>query len=629
MTLAPQSTDIVDPLPTTGRSRRLLPRFAVAFALGLVAVLVVGVGALYAYDQQYTGRILPGVRVGAIDVSGLTAEAAAARLHEAYDQVATGRVVLVSGDKEIALPFSRARRVADVDAMVAKAVSVGRAGNAVERAIANARTAFRGVVIAPQVRYDPDSLARWVTALAAAQHSAPNDATISATKTGYKVTPSVTGRRADPASVIATLTEQLARFDAPAEIRVQLPFADLAPAVTTEEATAAAEAAERMAADVRIVEGKESWTIPAATIRSLITFRQTAEGGFEPVVNSAKLEKALAPVAKGVARSARSASFKVSGNKVVGVIPSASGRALDTKATAAKVAAVLAARAGGGPTSQVVASLTTTEPTLTTAEATAAAPRMRAISSHTTWFPISERNFWGANIWIPALDVDGTVVAPGEVFDFWKAVGPITRERGYGDGGAIINGKTEPQGALAGGICTTSTTLFNAALKAGYEMGARRNHYYYIDRYPTGLDATVFKSSSGSVQTMSWTNDTEYPVLIRGYKIRNGNIGYVKFVLYSVPTGRRVVISPPTIKNVRPATDTVVYTSTLAPGARKRIESPVAGRDVWRTVTVYQGNQIIYQTTYYSHYSRVTGVTLVGKASAAPSDSAGSLSPSP
>ena len=238
---------------------------------------------------------------------------------------------------------------------------------------------------------------------------------------------------------------------------------------------------------------------------------------------------------------------------------------------------------------------------------------MTKISSWTTYFPISERNHFGANIWIPAMDIDGTVVAPGEKFDFWNAVGPITRARGYGDGGAIINGKTEPQGALAGGICSNSTTLFNAVLRAGFEMGARRNHYYFIDRYPAGLDATVFKSGSGSVQTMSWTNDTDYPVLIRGYKIKSGSKGYVRYDIYSVPNGRKVVISNPTIKNVRQATDTVQYTSSLAPGASKRIEYPVDGKDVWRTVTVYQGGKIIHQKTYYSHYSRITGVTLVGR----------------
>ena len=209
---------------------------------------------------------------------------------------------------------------------------------------------------------------------------------------------------------------------------------------------------------------------------------------------------------------------------------------------------------------------------------------MRKISTWTTYFQVYERNNFGANIWIPALTIDGYVVGPREKFDFWDAVGPVSRAKGYGLGGAIINGRTEPQGALAGGICSCSTTLFNAALRAGYDMGARRNHYYYIDRYPIGLDATVFKSGSGSTQTVSWTNDTDYPVLIRGYKIRSGSRGYVRFDLYSVPTGRKVSIGAPVIRNIRRASDTVQYTSSLAPGSSKRIEFPVDGKQVWRTV---------------------------------------------
>jgi hypothetical protein len=133
------------------------------------------------------------------------------------------------------------------------------------------------------------------------------------------------------------------------------------------------------------------------------------------------------------------------------------------------------------------------------------------------------------------------------------------------------------------------------------------------NRYPLGLDAIVFKSGSGSIQTMSWTNDTPYPVLMRGYKIRANGLGYVRFVIYSIPNGRKVVISNPIIKNVRPAFHTVVYTSTLAPGVRERVEFPVDGKDVWRTVTVYQNGKVIHSTTYYSHYSRVTGLTLIGR----------------
>jgi vancomycin resistance protein YoaR len=617
MTTVLEPTVAADPALPLARTRRLLPRFVLAFLLGLVAVLAIGVGALYAYDQQYQGRILPGVHVGAVNLGGLTSNEASALLHGRYDALADGTAVLVAGTTEIPLPFSRARRGPDIDAMVDKALSVGRAGNAVERVIADARTAFRGVEIAPQVRYDQDSLTRWVNALAAAQHLSPDDATITRTKAGYTITPSVTGHRADPTSALATLTAQMASLDAPAEIRVDLPLVELRPSITTDEATAAVAAANRIAADVRIVDGDESWTISAATIRTWITFVRGTDGSFGPVVSDAKIEKALAPIAKAVARTARNAGFTMTGTKVTGVIPAVNGRALDLTATAAKVAELLASRAAGGPTATVAAVLGVATPALTTDQAKAAAPKMREISRWTTYFFITERNHFGANIWIPALDIDGTVVGPGETFDFWNAVGPVTRERGYGAGGAIINGKTEPQGALAGGICSCSTTLFNAALRAGFEMGARRNHFYYIDRYPLGLDATVFKSSSGSTQTMSWTNDTPYPVLIRGYKIRADGRGYVRFVLYSVPNGRRVVIANPIVKNVRPATDTIVYTSTLAPGVAERVEYPVDGKDVWRTVTVYEGSTVIHKTTYYSHYSRITGVTMIGKSAPA------------
>ena len=138
-------------------------------------------------------------------------------------------------------------------------------------------------------------------------------------------------------------------------------------------------------------------------------------------------------------------------------------------------------------------------------------------------------------------------------------------------------------------------------------MGSRRNHYYYIDRYPMGLDATVFISGGGSKQSMVWTNDTKYPVLIRGINSRSGGTGYMTFVLYSVPNKRKVVIGKPVVKNVRRATDTVQYTKSKPKGYAERIETPHDGMDVWRTVTVYEGGKVLRKKTYYSHYGVVTG----------------------
>jgi vancomycin resistance protein YoaR len=593
--------------------RRTWLRFAVAFLVGLVAAMAIGAGALYAFDRHYTDRIVPGVRIGGVDVSGLTPAEARTTLNSAFASFSTGRAVLSNGDRQLPIAYADVDRRPDVDAMVSDALAVGRSGQPIERMLSNARTAIHGVDLPPRVTFDKARLTGYIETFAAMIGIDPTDASVAASKDGFAVVEGVEGRVADKLGPTDQLTATLSRTDAPSDLAVPVQLASVEPGITTAEAATAKAAADRIALDVKLVDGDESWTIAAATVRSWITFETGAGGTHQPVVDETRIDAALAVVGKSVARSTKNASFVVSGGKITGVTASRNGRKLDAVVTHGRIATLLATRASGGPDATVEPALIVTNPSLTTEEATAAQPNMVRISSWTTYFPISERNHFGANIWLPALAIDGTVVAPGEMFDFWKAVGTISTANGYGAGGAIINGKTEPQGALAGGICSCSTTLFNAALRAGFDMKARRNHFYYIDRYPIGLDATVFISASGSKQTMSWVNDTAYPVLIRGYKIRSGTRGYVRFEIYSVPNGRTVDIGTPTIKNVRPPSDRIQYTTTLAPGVHQRVEYPVAGKDVWRTVTVRENGEIIHQTTYYSHYSRVDGLTLIGQ----------------
>ena len=630
------TTDTTEPLEPTNESHRPSARlsFGVAFILGLIAALLLGVGALYAYDRQFAGRILPGVHVGHVDLSGLTVDDARAELQRAYASLADGRLVLTGAAGEHVITYAEVGRGPDLEAMLTEAIAVGHNGTPVDRAVADARTVVRGVFLEPRVNFDPARLTVRITAVTDSVQTEPIDARVDTNSEGqFQVIAGGAGQKADPAAVIAAFAIALGELDAPAQVSAELRLTILDPTTTTDEATAAKAQAERVTAPISLVVGDERLTINSTDLRRWVTFATTADGAYGPTLDSTPLAKLVKGLAPKVDRAPVNATFTVSVGKVSGVTPGKDGHKLDVPATVAQIQALLSARIAGFAATQVVPTMAVTTPTLTTAEAEAAAPQMQKIpgGEWTTYFPISERNGFGANIWIPALAIDGYIVGPHEIFDFWKAVGPITREKGYVDGGAIINGKSEPQGALAGGICSCSTTLFNAALRAGFEMGARRNHFYYISRYPLGLDATVFISASGAIQTMSWTNDTDYPVLIRGYKIRTGTRGYVKFELYSVPTGRTVVISDPTVKNVEPATDTTQFTTTLSPGVRQRIEFPVDGKQVWRTVTVYDAaGNVIHNETYYSNYSRITGVTMVGAPSTPTSPStAAAATPEP
>ncbi len=612
-----------------GRSPWL--RFGLAFLIGLLVVFGLATAALYAYEQTYAGRILPGVRIGSVDLSGLDPETAAARLAAAYAPLAGGEIRLVADGAERLLPLDQIGRGPDVEAMAAAAMAVGRSGSPFERAIIEVRTAVAGVELAPLVRYDAAALEHRLAATLASLERPPQDAAVRDGEAGFVVEPGYYGLAVDEAAILARVRGALAAPSPIGTLTIAVERTSVRPAVTTIDAEIAKTRAERMAADLLVTAGPDHWTIDGSTVRRWLRFEVTSDGRYLPVVDTEQVARSLGDLAKKVARKPQDARFLTGRNgQVVGVEAGVDGRELDVGPTVERIVAALnrrGAEAADGPVELAVRSIA---PALTTEEAEKVAPQMTKISQWTTYFEISERNGFGANIWIPARDIDGQVVGPGETFDFWKALGPITYERGYRDGGAIINGKTEPTGALAGGICSTSTTLFNAALRAGFKMGARRNHYYYISRYPLGLDATVFQSASGSVQTMSWTNDTPYPVLIRGYTGRSGGRGYVRFELWSVPNGRTVSFTKPIVKNVKKATDTVEYTSTLPAGVRKRVEYPVDGMDVWVTRTVRdRSGAIIHQETYYSHYTRITGVVLVGTGGSKSTGGGGTPAPSP
>jgi vancomycin resistance protein YoaR len=332
-----------------------------------------------------------------------------------------------------------------------------------------------------------------------------------------------------------------------------------------------------------------------------------------PVADQAKIQAALGKVAKGVKVKPVSAAFLGGkGGRIVGVAPGRDGRRLDASATAAAIAEALQARIHGTDPSPVAVVVEKVPPKLTTAEAVKTAPLMEMLGSWKTRFVVSERNYFGANIWLPAKLIDGTVLSPGERFEWWSAIGPVTSARGFGLGGFIAGDHTEPTGAIGGGMCSSSTTLFNAALRAGLKMGARSNHRYYIDRYPLGLDATV-SGGLGRGQTLSFTNDMKHPVVIRGFRYRANGLGWVRYEIWGIPDGRTVSISRPSVANVRKARTDTVYVTTLPRGVREQTEYPANGMDVAVTRVVRNRNgRVIHSETYRSHYTLWNGRIEIG-----------------
>ena len=178
-------------------------------------------------------------------------------------------------------------------------------------------------------------------------------------------------------------------------------------------------------------------------------------------------------------------------------------------------------------------------------------------------------------------------------------------------GGYLRNGQlqTDP-GILGGGMCSASTTLFNAALRAGLRITERHAHAIYIGRYPVGLDATVFSNGRSDGQNVKFVNDTGHPILIRAFSTKRK----VTFEIYGVDDGRRVRLSRSGHLQPSGGTGLPEYTDDLPPGVRKRKQDRYDrfGSSVDRTVRAANGN-VISQNTFRSSYRMLAGIILVGR----------------
>ena len=574
--------------------------------------VAIGGGVLYAWGRQYDGRVLPGVSVGSTELGGLTREQAEAKVASAYASLGSGEITLTGPDGQMStISYADVGRGPDTSSLVDAALAAGRQGEPIANLIGGPQAAINGVTLDSAVTYDRDKLAAAVDSLATTIDQTPMDAFVSAGQDGtYSVSPAKDGRAVDKAALLTALEPQLAALGTPASIAMAVPVVPLAPAVPTASAEAATAAADRMAADVVVTRGKDSWTIAGKSLAPLISFSTAADGTITPVFDESGLDPMLRSWPRRSSRSRRTRASRWSAD--TSSPPAAATRAERSSSPARRPRSSgrsgPARRARRHRRSQAV--VKAVDPKLTIADAKAFAGKMRIISSYSVYYWVIINNHWGGNIEGPATVINGTVVPAGGKFDFWKVVGDLHDAPGTGPGNAIEGGKITVTGAFGGGICTTSTTLFNAAFRAGMVPLARQNHNEFIDRYPPGLDATVWIVGKAK-QTMSFRNDTKYPILISRTVTNAGNKRWLTFKIWSVPNGRsakvtNTVIQPGRVRSTRSCR------IRPSPWATVPQQLPGERRQGVATVSIYDHGKLHWRKRYFSRYPAVNGVSRRG-----------------
>jgi lipoprotein-anchoring transpeptidase ErfK/SrfK len=159
----------------------------------LVVLLLVGAGSVYAFDHGRRDRIAQGVRVNGVDVGGLSASAARAKLRRTL-LAPLNRDVVVRGEGHRFVLRPAALRIGlDVDGSVDRALAASRAGNLLSRAWRELRgTAVRADVKAA-VGYDRGAVRRLVSRVQRTIDTPAKDASLDLAGGNVRPTPSSDG----------------------------------------------------------------------------------------------------------------------------------------------------------------------------------------------------------------------------------------------------------------------------------------------------------------------------------------------------------------------------------------------------------------------------------------------------
>lgn len=147
------------------------------------------------------------------------------------------------------------------------------------------------------------------------------------------------------------------------------------------------------------------------------------------------------------------------------------------------------------------------------------------------------------NISVGRLKFQGILVPPGQEFSFNRYLGSVTAAAGYLPELVIKENVTTPE--FGGGLCQVSTTAFRAAVNAGLDVTARRQHAYPVKYYGIpGFDATIYPPNPD----LRFRNTTGNWLLIQTAQEGTKLI----FEVYGKNDGRTVKVDGPHVTERRP-----------------------------------------------------------------------------
>jgi vancomycin resistance protein YoaR len=551
--------------------------------LAIVIVLALATGLIGVDAATAAGRIRHGVRVGDVDLSGLTPDAAVVRLQAAAGEIHARLIEVTAGPASTSLSRAEAGVELDVDATVAAAMAVGR-----QRLVDGNRLLAwtQGVQVPWRARVNDGRLSRLLADLdrrAGHPSREPSLRVRGGADPTVELVPGSSGSAVDLAAARSVLG---AAANVPGGALIDLPVTERRPTVSAEAAAAAlAQARGLLQAPVTVrVQGQRSQLLPSELAPLLGS--SVADGKLRVGLDQKRLDQLLRRKAPFAYTAARDASFRTAGSSV-SVVPAVAGRSVQPDRAAV---ALLGVATRGGADREVALPLASAQPELTTAKAGALGVKER-VSTFTTTFNAGDAPRVH-NIGLIAASMNRKLVMPGEVFSMNAATGERTASKGYRTAHVIVDG--ELVDGLGGGVCQAGTTMFNTVLMAGLPVLQRRNHSLHISHYPLGRDATLNWPDTD----LKFRNDSPYGIYITS----SWTSSSLTFTLWSTSRDYKVSLSTSASRNFRPPPTRFEDDPSMPKGTETVEEPGSAGFDVTVFRTVSKGGQVVRRDQFVSNY---------------------------
>jgi vancomycin resistance protein YoaR len=500
--------------------------------IGLGVSLVIVSTGFFVVPMVFVGRVMPGVMIDDVALTGV-AKADLPTVLEKYNQEFQRHFVAIQ---------LRGKTVKHSLGELGASVSVQATGDRIKDT--NWLDTISGQRrVRPVVQIDHQQLNDSVRSDFVSVVKFPRDATLNLTSTDqFELIPGQIGEGIDIVAFTRDI-EDLVRSQK-WQGTIQLGVVSEPPEVTDNDILDAQNFATKLLSDgFNISYQDKVWAIKPFTIRRLITFVQRYNTQKKKAVlglafNETELASYLqTTISTEIDQEAIDARFSRVDDHVEQFATPQEGRTLNIDES---VKAVEKAIAGG--LSQASLVVDTVEPNVKEVSDINALGVGKLIATGETNFsgsPVNRRK----NIEVGVSRYHGLLIPPGKEFSFDDHLGPVDGEHGFTKELVIKTNVTIPE--FGGGLCQVSTTMFRAAVQAGLDITARRNHAYAVRYYgKPGFDATIYPPYTD----FRFINNTPGYILIQARVDGNSVI----FEFWGTDDGRQVSITGPTSYDWQP-----------------------------------------------------------------------------